>query len=91
MKFTNGEATQMVERVLDDLDYDLDFPGRKWIESLDEVKTFYEYVYFYAHKKGFKGEESDADGLAKFVFERGNERNVTLSSLNTLKNWLKKA
>lgn len=91
MKFTNREATQMVERVLDDLDYDLDFPGREWIESLDEVKTFYEYVYFYAHKKGFKGEESDADGLAKFVFECGNERNVTLSSLNTLKNWLKKA
>lgn len=95
MKFTNREATQMVESALDDLDYDLDydlnFPGRKWIESLDEVKTFYEYVYFYAHKKGFKGEESDADGLAKFVFECGNERNVTLSSLNTLKNWLKKA
>ena len=85
----------MVESALDDLDYDLDydlnFLGRKWIESLDEVKTFYEYVYFYAHKKGFKGEESDADGLAKFVFECGNERNVTLSSLNTLKNWLKKA
>ena len=95
MKFTNREATQMVESALDDLDYDLDydlnFLGRKWIESLDEVKTFYEYVYFYAHKKGFKGEESDADGLAKFVFECGNERNVTLSSLNTLKNWLKKA
>lgn len=95
MKFTNREATQMVESALDDLDYDLDydlnFPGRKWIESLDEVKTFYEYVYFYAHKKGFKGEESDADGLAKFVFECGNERNATLSSLNTLKNWLKKA
>lgn len=95
MKFTNREATQMVESALDDLDYDLDydlnFPGRKWIESLDEVKTFYEYVYFYAHKKGFKGEESDADGLAKFVFECGNKRNVTLSSLNTLKNWLKKA
>ena len=94
-KFTNREATQMVESALDDLDYDLDydlnFLGRKWIESLDEVKTFYEYVYFYAHKKGFKGEESDADGLAKFVFECGNERNVTLSSLNTLKNWLKKA
>ena len=91
MKFTNGEATQMVERVLDDLDYDLDFPGREWIESLDEVKTFYRYVYLYAHENGFKGEESDADGLAKFVFERGNKRNVTLSSLNTLKNWLKKA
>ncbi len=91
MKFKNGKATEKVESDLDNLDYDFDFPGRKWIESLDEVKTFYEYVYFYAHEKGFKGGESDADGLAKFVFECGNERNVTLSSLNTLKNWLKKA
>ena len=36
MKFTNREATQMVESALDDLDYDLDydlnFLGRKWIE-----------------------------------------------------------
>lgn len=93
MKFKNGKATEKVESDLDNLDYDFDFPGRKWIESLDEVKTFYRYVYLYAHENenGFKGEESDADGLAKFVFERGNERNVTLSSLNTLKNWLKKA
>ena len=95
MKFKDGKATEKVESALDDLDYDLDydlnFPGRKWIESLDEVKTFYEYVYFYAHKKGFEGEKSDADGLAQFVFQLGNERNVTLSSLNTLKNWLKKA
>ena len=91
MKFKNGKATEKVESDLDNLDYDFDFPGRKWIESLDEVKTFYEYVYFYAHEKGFKGEESDADGLAQFVFQLGNKRNVTLGSLNTLKNWFKKA
>lgn len=95
MKFTNGETTQKVEKDLNGLDYNLFFPGRKWIESLDTsldtFETFYDSVYLSAQRNGFEGEKSDADGLAQFVFQLGNERNVTLSSLNTLKNWLKKA
>ena len=84
--------TQMVENAFAEFEFDhSDVPGKEYIESLDTVTTFYDYTYVYAQKNGFDGDKSDADALAKFIFALGNERNAPLSSLNTVKNWLKKA
>jgi hypothetical protein len=70
-------------------------PGKEYIESLNTVTTFYDYVYKYAkdERNGFSGSKDDADALAKFVFSLSTDekRNVPRSSLNTVKNWLKKS
>ena len=92
LEYRNNVATQLAEDSFADFEFDYsDVPGKEYIESLNTVTTFYDYTYAYAQKNGFDGDKSDADALAKFIFALGNERNAPLSSLNTLKNWLKKA
>lgn len=88
----SNKDTQLAEAAFADFEFDYgDVPGKEYIESLDIVTTFYDYTYTYAQKNGFDGEKSDADMLAKFIMKLGEKRNAPLSSLNTLKNWLKKA
>ena len=90
--FENNNSTQLAEDVFSTFEFDYnDVPGKEYIESLDVVTTFYDYTHTYAQKNGFNGDRSDADALAKFIFALGSEKSAPLSSLNTVKNWLKKA
>ena len=92
LEFENNNATQLAEYTFSDFEFDYsDVPGKEYIESLNTVTTFYDYTYAYAQKNGFEGDKSHADALAKFIVMLGRERNTPLSSLNTVKNWLKKA
>ena len=92
-EYVNNNATQLAEDAFSEFDYDgyKDVPGKEYIESLNTVTTFYEYVYKYAQKNGFDGPKEDADLLANFLMKLGDDRKAPLSSLNTVKNWLKKA
>ena len=91
-EYENNGATQLVEDAFADFEfYYGEVPGKEYIESLNIVTTFYEYTYVYAKKNGFKEDKSNADALAKYILKLGEERKAPLSSLNTVKNWLKKA
>lgn len=92
VEFQNNNATQLVEDIFSTFEFDYkDIPGKEYLQSLNVTENFYEYVFYYAQKCGFDGEKQDADALAKFIYTKGEEKNVSLSSLATLKNWLKKA
>lgn len=92
VEYENNNATQLAEDTFADFEFDYsDVPGKEYIESLNTVTTFYDYTYIHAQKKGFDEDKSNADALAKFIVKLGEERNAPLSSLNTVKNWLKKA
>ena len=91
-QYENNNVTQLAEDAFADFEFEYDdVPGKEYIETLNEVTTFYDYTYTYAQKNGFDGDKSGADALAKFIVKLGEERNAPLSSLNTVKNWLKKA
>ena len=91
-EYENNNATRFAEDTFAEFEFDYgDVPGKEYIESLNTVTTFYDYTYTYAQKKGFEEDKSNADALAKFIIKLGEERNAPLSSLNTVKNWLKKA
>lgn len=91
-EFENNNATQLAEDIFASFEFDYsDVPGKEYIESLDTVTTFYDYTFDYARMNGFDGDKTDAGALAKFIFALGEKRNAQLSSLNTVKNWLKKA
>ena len=91
-EYENNNMTQLAEDAFADFEFDYsDVPGKEYIESLNLVTTFYDYTYIYAQKNGFQEDKSNADALAKFILKLGEERNAPLSSLNTIKNWLKKA
>lgn len=88
----NHEGTRAAEAVFWSMDYDYSYlPGQDYIESLDDVRTFVEYTYKYAQKKGFQGEQTDVNALAKFIYNLGIEAQSSLSSLETVKNWIKKS
>lgn len=90
-EYENNNMTQLAEDSFADFEFDYsDVPGKEYIESLNLVTTFYDYTYIYAQKNGFQEDKSNADALAKFILKLGEERNSPLSSLNTIKNWLKK-
>lgn len=92
VEFENNNATQLAEDIFSTFEFDYrDVPGKEYLQSLNVVENFYEYVFYYAQKCGFDGEKQDADALAKFIYTKGEEKNASLSSLATLKNWLKKA
>lgn len=91
-EYENNHATQLAEEIFANFEFDYgDVPGKEYIESLNTVTTFYDYTYLYAQKNGFEEDKSNADALAKFVITLGEGRKAPLSSLNTVKNWLKKA
>ena len=91
-EYKNNNVTQLAEDIFADFEFDYgDVPGKEYIESLNTVTTFYDYTYAYAQKNGFEEDKSNADALAKFIIKLGEERRAPLSSLNTVKNWLKKA
>ena len=91
-EYENNNATQLAEDAFFQFEFDYsDVPGKEYIESLNTVTTFYDYTYAYAQKNGFEDDKSNADALAKFIVKLGEERNAPLSSLTTVKNWLKKA
>ena len=91
-EYKNHNATQLAEDTFAEFEFDYgDVPGKEYIESLNTVTTFYDYTYAYAQKSGFMEDKLNADAMAKFIVELGEERNAPLSSLNTVKNWLKKA
>lgn len=92
VEFENNNATQLAEDIFSTFEFDYrDVPGKEYLQSLNVVKNFYEYVFYYAQKCGFDGEKQDADALAKFIYTQCEETNASLISLPTLKNWLKKA
>lgn len=91
-EYENNNATQLAEDAFVGFEFDYgDVPGKEYIESLDTVTTFYDYTYIYAQKNGFDEDKSNADALAKFILKLGKGRSAPLSSINTVKNWLKKA
>ena len=91
-EYRNHDATQLVEDAFFDFEYDSMKPvGVEYIKTLDVVTTFYEYVLKYAKKCGYDGEDDDANKLANFIVKEGKKRNSPLSSLETVKNWLKSA
>lgn len=86
----NNEKTQKVEDAFSNFNFDYrDIPGKEYIKSLNTVATFLEYTQKYAKKIGYDG--NDLDSLAKYIFDKGIKNNAPLSSLTTVKNWLKKA
>ena len=88
----SNKDTLLAEEAFADFEFDYsDVPGKEYIESLNTVTTFYDYTYAYAQKNGFAEDKSNADELSKFIVKLGEKRNAPLSSLNTVKNWLKKA
>ena len=91
-EYKNNNATQLAEDTFAEFEFEYsDVPGKEYIESLNTVTTFYDYTYAYAQKSGFTEDKLNADALAKFIVKLGEERNAPLSSLNTVKNWLKKS
>lgn len=89
--FQNNEETRLAEDVFSAFEFDYDdVPGKEYIASLNTVTTFYDYTYIYAQKNGFDEDKLNADALAKYIVKLGEERGAPLSSLNTVKNWLKK-
>ena len=91
-EYRNNDATQLAEDAFFDFEYDSMKPvGVEYIKNLDVVTTFYEYVLKYAKKCGYDGEDHDANKLANFIVKEGKKRNAPLSSLETVKNWLKSA
>lgn len=92
LEFENDNATQLAEDIFSTFEFDYrDIPGKAYLESLDTVNNFYEYVFEYALKSGYGGDKINADNLAKYVFAKGQESGANLSSLATVKNWLKSA
>ena len=90
MEYENNSATQMAEDELWELEYNYDdVPAKEYIEKLDNFNTFREYIYIYAKRNGFAGDESDVDSLAKFVVNLSVKANAILE-LPTMRNWLKK-
>lgn len=88
----NINATQIAADSIFSMDFEnADIPGKKYIENLDDIRIFYEYTLKYAKMCGYIGYDEDADNLAKFIFERSEELQTELSSLITVKNWLKKS
>lgn len=91
-EYKNNNATHLAEDTFAEFEFDYgDVPGKEYIESLNTVTTFYDYTYTYAQTSGFNEDKSNSDALAKFIVKLGEERNAPLSSLNTVKNWLKKS
>lgn len=91
-EYRNNDATQLAEDTFFELEYDSMKPvGVEYIKTLNVVTTFYEYVLKYAKKCGYDGDDNDANKLANFIVKEGEKRNSPLSSLETVKNWLKSA
>lgn len=63
----------------------------EYILTLNTDEIFYEYALFYAKKAGYNGKDKDLNLLANFIYKKGEENNASLSSIVTVKNWLKKA
>lgn len=96
LEFENSNATQLAEDLLWDFHYDKvydkeSFPEKEYVMNLNPCNTFYEYTYKYARKNGFDGDTTETDNLAKFIFNLSKKKEATLSSLNTVKNWLKQS
>ena len=92
-EFENNTATQFAEDIFSTFEFDdyRDVPGKEYLESLNTVNNFYEYAFDYAQKNGYDGDRENADALAKYIFAKGQENGAILSSLATIKNWLKTA
>ena len=91
-EYRNNDATQLAEDTFFELEYDSMKPvGVEYIKTLNVVTTFYEYVLKYAKKCGYDGDDNDANKLTNFIVKEGEKRNSPLSSLETVKNWLKSA
>ena len=91
-EFNNNYATQCAVDAFSAFEYDYqNIPGKEYIESLNIVTTFYDYTHDYAKSSGYTGAKSDPDVLAKYIYDSSVEKQAPLSSLNTVKNWLKKA
>ncbi len=90
--YKNNDSTQIAEDTFFEMDFDYkEIPGKEYIESLNTITNFYDYTLKYAKKCGYSDDDNNAEELAKFIFELSQKRNVELSSLGTVKNWLKKA
>ncbi len=91
-EYPNNEATQIAEDAFWAFDFEKEeIPGKEYIESLNTVTTFYDYTFEYAQKNGCCTDKEDIDALAKFIFNKSKETGAEISSLTTIKNWLKKA
>lgn len=91
-EYENNNDTQFVEDTFAKFEFDYsDVPGKEYIERLNIVTTFCDYTYIYAKRNGYEGEKKDIDSLARFVFNLGSINGAPLSSVATVKNWLKKA
>ena len=88
---SNTSATQIAEDSFFLMDFEhTDVPGIEYIANLNDIQNFYEYTLKYAKTCGYSGGDNNADNLASFIFERSEELQTELSSLQ-IKNWLKKA
>lgn len=92
MFYENNIDTQLAEEAFLECDFNqMDVPGKDYIESLNVVTTFYDYTYINAKKNGYVGEKIDVDALVKFIVNLGILNEAPLSSITTVKNWLKKS
>ncbi len=88
--YQNNDATQLVEGKFFEYDFEEnEFPGKEYMDSLNTVTTFNEYVAIHANRCGYSEDVPDTGNLATFLAAKCKEAGVNISR-QTLVNWLTK-